>query len=139
MEKKYLLRRDSVRQQQDFSLLKTNNSLLVDGSQYNVFPIPLESPNHGPIELISEPANATASPQGWHDTNGVAGAEFTTTRGNNVWAQEDADGNDGVGYSPDGGATLEFNYPFDDNQPPLGYRDASITNLFYMNNILKLK
>lgn len=126
----------SVRQQQDFSLLKTNNSLLVDGSQYNVFPIPLESPNHGPIELISEPANATASPQGWHDTNGVAGAEFTTTRGNNVWAQEDADGNDGVGYSPDGGATLEFNYPFDDNQPPLGYRDASITNLFYMNNIM---
>jgi len=126
----------AVTQQRDFSLLKTNNSLVVDGSQYNVFPIPLESPNHGPIELISEPANTTASPHGWHDTNGVAGAEFTITRGNNVWAQEDADGNDGTGYAPDAGATLVFNYPYDGTQVASSYRDASITNLFYMNNIM---
>lgn len=126
----------SVRNKEAFSLLKANNSLLVDGSQYNVFPIPLESPNHGPQQLITEPANTTASPQGWHDTDGVAGAEFTITRGNNVWAQEDADGNDGTGFAPDGGATLVFDYPYDGTQAAPVYQNASITNLFYMNNIM---
>jgi hypothetical protein len=29
-----------------------------------------------------------ASPYGWHDTNGVTGAEYTITRGNNVWAKD---------------------------------------------------
>ena len=35
--------------------------------------------------------HTTASPFGWHDTNGVAGAEFTTTQGNNVQAYTDVD------------------------------------------------
>lgn len=118
-----------------FSLLKAK-SLMVDGSQYNVFPIPAESPNHGSIELVSEPADATGSPFGWHDTNGVAGAEHTITRGNNVWAQEDANGNDGTGFAPDGGAALDFNFPYDENIQPSGYQSMAITNLFYMNNIM---
>ena len=120
----------------NLSLFKSENSIMVDGSQYNVFPIPTESPNHGPIQLISEPANLTASPYGWHDIDGVLGAEFTITRGNNVYAQEDSDGNDGFGYAPDGGAILNFNFPFNEDQQPIGYQDVAITNLFYMNNIM---
>ncbi|GHC42868.1 T9SS-dependent M36 family metallopeptidase [Ulvibacter litoralis] len=113
----------------------TNLELLA-GEQYRVFPIPVESPSHGSDELVIEPADATASPFGWHDFDGVAGDEFTITRGNNVWAQEDADGNNGVGYSPDGGATLDFDFAFNFNTSPGNMRDAAITNLFYMNNIL---
>jgi len=104
--------------------------------QYNVYALPVESPNHGGRSLVVGPYNATASPYGWHDTNGSAGAEFTITRGNNVHAMEDANGNNGTGYSPNGGATLNFNFPLNPNQAPVNYRDAAITNLFYMNNVM---
>ena len=101
---------------------------------YEAFKLPLESPYYGPRTVEVLPANATASPFGWHDTNGVAGAEFTTTRGNNANAYEDGNNS---GYQPDGGANLDFSgFPFSQiytnaNQ----YEDAAITNLFYMNNI----
>lgn len=109
---------------------------LVDG--YRVYPTPVESPIYGSRELVNAPwnDNLTASPLGWHDTDGATGAEYTITRGNNVWAQEDADGNDGTGYSPDGGATLDFDFPLDLNQAPSTYQDAAITNLFYYNNVM---
>ncbi|HHG83709.1 MAG TPA: PKD domain-containing protein [Bacteroidetes bacterium] len=103
---------------------------------YRVFARPLESPNHGARTLEVNPANATASPFGWHDTDGLTGPEFTITRGNNVLAQEDADGNNGNGYSPDGTSNLIFDFPLNISQAPSGYRDAAITNLFYWNNII---
>ena len=56
-----------------------------------VIAAPVESPSHGSRTLETNPADSTASPFGWHDTNGVAGAEFTDTRGNNVFAQDDVD------------------------------------------------
>ena len=62
-----------------------------DGAMYHVFPFGLESPNDGPRELEFEPADEAASPYGWHDTDGKAGAEYTYTRGNNVYAYRDAD------------------------------------------------
>src|SRR5690606_35603928 len=101
---------------------------------YNVFPMPLESPHAGTRSLISDPEDLTASPFGWHDTNGVPGAEFTITRGNNAHAYEDGDN---PGYSPDGGAGLVFDHPIN-----LTYsvgdqsEDAVITNLFYWTNII---
>ena len=126
----------SARHNETFSLLKADNSLMVDGSQYNVFPIPLESPNHGPQQLVTEPADLTASPHGWHDTNGVAGAEFIITRGNNVWSQEDRNGDNGTGQSPSGTTDLIFDFPYNGDQVASTYQAASITNLFYMNNIM---
>ena len=106
------------------------------GNQYNVFPMPLIGPNDGPQQLVANPADATASPFGWHDTDGNAGAEFTITRGNNVWAQEDTNGNNGVGFSPDGGASLDFNFPFNLPEPPSNFQEGAIVNLFYWNNIM---
>ena len=111
-------------------------SILSDGSSYNVFSLPTESPTHGPRQLLYEPSNEIASPFGWHDTDGSDGAEYTITRGNNVWAREDVDGLGGEGYSPEGTSALNFDFELNFEQQPIGYQDASLTNLFYMNNMM---
>ena len=109
----------------------------VQAGSYRVIPFNIESPAHGPRQLLSSPQNAVASPYGWHDVNGVEGAEFTFTRGNNVHAQEDRDSNNGTGLSPDGGAALMFDFPYGGNgAQPATYTDAATTNLFYMNNMM---
>ena len=113
-----------------------NSEVAFNTAQYNVYPVPVESPNHGDRNLEIDPADPNTSPYGWHDTDGVAGAEHTITRGNNVWAFEDRAGVNQVGYSPDGGANLNFDYPLDFNQPAALYEDAAITNLFYWNNVM---
>jgi hypothetical protein len=116
--------------------LKLNNAFSPnDGSQYNVLPLPNESPNHGSVALLSQPANAIASPFGWHDTDGVLGPEFTTTRGNNVRARADLSGNN-TGNETDGGTSLNFNFPFNFSNHPNTYINASTTNLFYWNNVI---
>jgi len=122
----------------DFSekTLKTNNST-ADGSSYNVYPPRVESPNHGARTIITEPADADASPYGWHDVDGIAGAEYTITRGNNVHAYEDFDGSNlTIGSSPDGGASLDFDFPLNLNDTAKVYIDAATTNLFYWNNLM---
>jgi len=104
--------------------------------QYNVFAIPIESPNHGSRSLLVGPSSPIASPYGWHDDDGVIGEEYTITRGNNVNAYEDTSDVNSPGYSPDGGPSLNFDFPFDPNQPEYGFWDPAITNLFYMNNVI---
>lgn len=112
----------------------------VDHATYDVIPAPSESPNDGPSfpnrQLLVDPHDTLASPFGWHDTNGVAGPEFTDTRGNNVSAQEDANANNTGGFRPDGGVSLNFDFPLDLSQAPSTYQSAAITNLFYWNNVL---
>ena len=71
------------------SLALSSPNPVIDGSSYRVFALPKESPNDGPRTLEENPADATASPFGWHDTDGVAGPEFTTARGNNAHAYTD--------------------------------------------------
>lgn len=115
-------------------LLSQNNWIVNDN--YHVFALPKESPASGPRTLEINPADTAVSPFGWHDTNGVAGAEFTDTRGNNVFAQEDADSDDTGGARPDGGPGLVFSYTLDLTLEPSDYLSASITNLFYWNNVL---
>ncbi|MCE7926014.1 MAG: T9SS C-terminal target domain-containing protein [Haliscomenobacteraceae bacterium CHB4] len=107
------------------------------GPQYNVWPAPLENPNQGPRTLVADPADPLASPFGWHDTNGQPGAEYTITRGNNVWAYQDRDD---LGYSsqdePNGGFNLHFDFPFDPSWEPEEYLDAATVNLFYWVNYM---
>ncbi|MFS4482393.1 T9SS-dependent M36 family metallopeptidase [Hyunsoonleella sp. 2307UL5-6] len=112
-------------------------AFFVDNSQYNVLPLPAESPNHGSFQVVTEPADNVASPFGWHDTDGVSGPEFTITRGNNVWAQDDLNANNGEGASPDGTSSLNFNFPLTTlEQPATNYIDVAATNLFYHNNVV---
>jgi hypothetical protein len=105
-------------------------------STYNVFPLPIEAPTFGTRSLESDPEDITASPFGWHDDNGVAGAEYTITRGNNVYAYDDADNDNTLGYSPDGGPGLEFDFAFDPLDAPMNNMDAALTNLFYHTNVV---
>lgn len=101
----------------------TSNMLM---GTYNVYAMPIESPNHGGRTLEVNPDNFLASPFGWHD--------FTFTQGNNVDAYEDGDN---PGFRPNGGGSYNFNFPVSfpysaGNQS----ESAAITNLFYWNNII---
>ncbi|WP_405350548.1 T9SS-dependent M36 family metallopeptidase [Nonlabens sp. Asnod3-H03] len=109
----------------------------MDNSQYNVYALPLESPNHGNESIVNSPADPVASPFGWHDTNAVVGPDFTITRGNNVFAQDDFDGDGStIGASPDGGITLDFSFPQQLDVPARDNINGSTVNLFYMNNMM---
>jgi extracellular elastinolytic metalloproteinase len=104
---------------------------------YNVFKLPVESPVHGSRAMAYDTLYTPASPYGWHDVNGVAGAEFTITRGNNVHAYEDTKSqNQSQGNEPNGGANLVFDYPFDITAEPLANQNAATVNLFYANNFM---
>ncbi|MBI1878637.1 MAG: M36 family metallopeptidase, partial [Chloroflexi bacterium] len=103
---------------------------------YQVFALPKEHPNDGPRTLVINPADPTASPFGWHDTDGLPGAEFVDTRGNNVFAQDDLDANNSGGSRPSGGDGLVFSQTLDLSLAPSTYLSAAITNLFYWNNTL---
>ncbi|MEM7373568.1 MAG: M36 family metallopeptidase [Bacteroidota bacterium] len=108
--------------------------------QYRVIPFPIESPNHGARQLVSDPADATASPYGWHDVNGIPGAEYTVSKGNNVDAYLDVGANNnavnGDADRADGGSNLIFDFSFDGSQSPASYQAASLTNVFYWTNVL---
>lgn len=120
-----------------YKQLYTKKNSMANEGTYNVVPFNYESPNHSSRKLISNPANEKASPFGWHDTNGILGADYTITRGNNVWAIEDTDGDNLAGNSPDGGASLLFDFPYmGTNVSASSSLNAATTNLFYMNNVM---
>lgn len=111
-----------------------NNSLLLsaDNASYNVFALPLEAPTFGARSLVTNPWILASSPEGWH-SNGVT--HYTITRGNNVYAYDDKDANESTfGTSPDGGATRNFNFPYDANAKAINNLSAATTNLFYISN-----
>jgi extracellular elastinolytic metalloproteinase len=121
----------------DFSPMLNSASAAPNSTeQYNIFPEPVESPNHGGRALLVNPADPTSSPFGWHDTNGATGPEFTITRGNNTHAYEDQGNNNAPGFSPDGGATLDFDFPLNLAQDPTGYQTPAVVNLFYWVNLM---
>lgn len=112
---------------------------------YRVVPLPLEHPNDGPglpdsQALIDTPADELASPYGWHDIDGTPGHEFNDTRGNNVSAQEDRNGDDSDGFRPTGVKPRKFNFDYrlDPQLEPTADPNttAAIVNLFYWSNIL---
>lgn len=113
---------------------------------YNVYQLPLEAPTFGARSSYQVNAfNPTASPFGWHDTNGVEGNDFTVTRGNNTRTVHDIQS---IGYTTynganatttgyvEGGPNLVFDFPYDNTRHPYIYKEASATNLFYMNNMM---
>jgi len=127
------------------------SAVATDGASYTVYALPLESPFFGNRTVVTDPADPTASPFGWHDTNGAAGAEFTITRGNNTYTYDDigdvnsdtTPNNDIPGTSPDGGASLVFDFPLEavDGQgnPQFSETNRSLnaasTNTFYWTNV----
>ncbi|WP_341535192.1 M36 family metallopeptidase [Acanthopleuribacter pedis] len=118
------------------------DSLGLGGPQYEVFPPPMEYPDDGPRVIVSNPANQTASPFGWHDENGAAdGGTFTTTRGNNThtFLDRNNDRAPDEGVSLDGGVNLDFTgslVPLNLNLGPDANQAAAAVNLFFWTNYL---
>jgi len=110
---------------------KLSDLLAPDNASYNVFSLPIEAPTFGNRSILTNPWNLTSSPEGWHSdgTN-----HYTITRGNNVYGYADTSNSNQPGYSPDGGANRNFNFPFSSNGTPSFNQNAAITNLFYINN-----
>lgn len=124
------------------SQIASNESLLDNsfisktGASYRAFPIGIESPIHGSRTLLVSPENLTASPFGWHDVDGQVGAEYTNTSGNNVFSYEDSSDVNLIGYAPEGGQTLNFDFPLDLESTHQVNMDAALTNLFVWNNFM---
>ena len=118
----------------------TETKKVVAANNYNVFDIPLESPNHGARTLVSSPyarfvpsGTGPGATNGWHNDGTI---DYTTTRGNNVYAKEDVANNNGTGTSPTS-AILEFDHPYTLGvSTATGNQNAAITNLFYWNNLI---
>jgi len=102
---------------------------------YEVFAIPLASPYDGERTIVQDPADAIASPFGWHDTDGESGAESFLTQGNNAFVSEQGDHR---GYRTSGGELLDFTgFPFQPNFTLESQsEDAALTNVFYWNNMV---
>ncbi len=107
-------------------------------NSYNVFPYPIESPNFGNRSVVNNPeaANVVASPDGWHT---IGSTDYTVSRGNNTDTYLDADDSNGPtggdAARVDGGASLDFDFPWTSNGDQTTYTDAALTNLFYWTNI----
>ncbi len=113
---------------------KSSSNTAFAANDYNIFPMPVESPIHGERAIVNSPwlDAGDASPLGWHD-DGLQ--QYTITRGNNVFAKEDLDDNNEGGYSPQSD-NLDFNFELDLLQAPEDHLDVAITNLFYWCNIM---
>ena len=118
----------------------------VNSATYRVVPYPAESPNHpgGTPSLVTDPwtmASGTATTLKWH-SDGTA--EHDSTRGNNVWAQEDRDGNNSTFGRAAASTTpqpdLSFDFPPDFTLEPVNpatnNQKFALTNLFYWNNLM---
>lgn len=122
---------------------KKTSSALVGGAEYRVYALPAESPNHAGRTLVIDPENLTASPYGWHDVDGIPGADYTITRGNNAHAYNDiANTNSSPGNEPNGGAALSFDFNSNlalapsTNIAAAQNLNSNTTNLFYMTNMM---
>ncbi|MEJ7626568.1 MAG: M36 family metallopeptidase [Ferruginibacter sp.] len=127
-------------------LNNSGNPSLVGTANYLVVPYPSESPIHpgGTPAVRTNPwlmAPGDATSLGWHNDGTV---DYTVSRGNNVYAQEDRDNNNSTfGLTANSTTTpdpLNFNFPPDFTVPPtqtapVPNQQFNITNLFYWNNI----
>ena len=113
-------------------------------ASYKVIPYPNESPSNwiqissesNDPWLISNPADSIYS---WHFDGSVF---HDSTKGNNVWAQEDRDNNNSTygrsALSSTSSPNYSFNVTPDLTQAPtsLSNQQFAITNLFYWNNLM---
>ena len=128
----------------DFTALQDEEKeLAISSAKYRVIPFPYESPSvsvpaakKNPWTLAGTGNNATTLK--W---NSDGTTDFDSTRGNNVLAQEDRNGNNGFGkgaVSTTALPNLTFNFKPNFNSVPTkgANQKFAITNLFYWNNIM---
>lgn len=113
----------------------------VASDSYRAYKEPIESANHStppqPTDartVIANPADATASPLGWQNDGTTS---FLNHRGNNVWAYDDRDANNGPpAMEPVCSDSHDCDFAVNFAMEPSTYTPGAITNLFYWNNIL---
>ncbi|KAJ3272745.1 Fungalysin/Thermolysin Extracellular metalloproteinase 5 [Terramyces sp. JEL0728] len=104
--------------------------------QYRALPLGALNPRNKPPTIITNPADTTVSPQGWHD----AGAKVFTSSGNNVVVSDNRAGITDVKKASAPAKQIKgdgsvFDFTMDDTtQSPSDYIDASITNAFFLAN-----
>lgn len=128
---------------------------------YNVFPWGINDPVEGNRTLAKENYDPLASPVGWHaipfaNDPSLRGVRFrknssfyrntTTTWGNNVFAQENWEGQNSYidNYRPDAGKDRMFNYTYnpkftnssDAQAEAQSYINATVAQLFYTTNMV---
>ncbi|KAJ3321178.1 Fungalysin/Thermolysin Extracellular metalloproteinase 5 [Boothiomyces sp. JEL0866] len=104
--------------------------------QYRALPLGALNPRNKPPVIITNPADTTVSPQGWHD----AGVAVLTTSGNNAIVSDNRAGLTDVkkasapGRQAKGDGTV-FDFEIDDTtEDPSEYINASMTNAFFLAN-----
>ena len=116
----------------------------VTNATYRVIPFPAESPMHpgGTASLVTNPwlnAPGNATSLNWH-YNGTT--YYDSTRGNNVWAQEDRDnsnttyGRAGVSSTAQPNLTIDYVPDYTVAPTTTTFQRFATTNLFYWNNII---
>jgi Fungalysin metallopeptidase (M36)/Ig-like domain CHU_C associated/Secretion system C-terminal sorting domain len=130
--------------------LRLNSPRIVNGATYRVVAFPAESPIHASAtsSVVSNPWNLSgagnlATTNKWHSVGAI---DYNYTRGNNVWAQEDRNGNNGTAPTQVTSITpgtdplnFEFvpDYTVDPTQTaPVPNQQFNTVNLFYWNNII---
>jgi hypothetical protein len=92
-------------------------------------PVTNQPPEVARMLITTNALDTNASPNGWIDDGN------NETRGNNVDAYVDRDGNDQPdGPRPGGSPFRVFDFPLDLTQDPVTYTNASVVNLFYWSN-----
>jgi extracellular elastinolytic metalloproteinase len=110
---------------------------------YNVIPFGYNDPNDTERQLVKNPHDKWASPDGWHAQGVLSkGAKtYNVTIGNNAYTHTNPDGGNDwqknyrpLGEVGDNGEILfDFVADFETDEPQ-DYEDAAVTNLFYWCN-----
>ncbi|PBK98502.1 hypothetical protein ARMGADRAFT_986402 [Armillaria gallica] len=132
----------------------------VEPATYNIFGWGTNDPEEGKRTIVKENFDILASPVGWHaipyaNDPSLKGVKLnskqfwrntTTTWGNNVFAQENWEGQNSFidNYRPDAGADKAFDYKYapkvtdkvDAQDEAYSYINATVTQLFYTTNII---
>jgi hypothetical protein len=130
--------------------LTLNSPRIVNGATYRVVAFPAESPIHAAAtsSVVANPwnlspAGSLATTNKWHS---VGTTDYNYTRGNNVWAQEDRNNNNGsaptqVTSITAGTDPLNFEFTPDFTVDPIQTspvpnQQFNTVNLFYWNNVI---
>ncbi|HRI01257.1 MAG TPA: M36 family metallopeptidase [Saprospiraceae bacterium] len=119
--------------------VKNNHQGLPPAPKYTVFAQAIQDPDQGSRTVVTDPSTKApnASPLGWHDDGLNA---YTLTKGNNVDAYEDFNGDNipnlGNNSRADAGSSMNFDFPFSPTSSPIFNIDAAITNMFYWSNLM---
>ncbi len=116
----------------------------VNSAKYNVIPYPFMDPDHSAPTLVTNPwtifPNTNATSLKWN-SDGVK--DYDSTRGNNVYAEPDLDGNNNTFKDAPKSSTplpdLTFNFTPLFNGDPVeepATTNFGVTNLFYWMNIM---